>query len=754
MYHIKLRSLLFSAVGALALFDSGLLLVAHSFWWLQLAVSLPIILLLSGVLFLMLLGARHFDIKNLLLATGMSLLSLLVIGLVANYLPEAFGDPHPLHSATTIPLLYNIFVGIEILSVFLLRKRIAEVTLPVPRLGLHDFIGIVFSFIVLLLSVFGAFRLNNGASNIVSMTALCVGFCLMVGTIVWNRRLSTFTIVVVIFSIALSTLLLTSLRSWGITGHDIKVEYMVYSLTAQVGKWDIGNYRNAYNACMSITILPVVFTKLLHVDGLVVFKFIDQVLFALCPIGIFILSRRYVTRTLSFLGAMLFVGFPTFAIDSPMLTRQEIAFVFFVFVLIAWFAHEGEWLKKRWREVFLLMSIGIILSHYSTTYMYVALLVLTYLSTYIYGWWDKKARHENDRLSLIMIIAVMLMAFLWYSQTSQVSKGLTNALGNSFANLTDLFNEDNRGNQVNYALFGFGSSKNQQLNEYINDTKGNHAIDSQQALNSIGFTDSNLLTTGVMKSVSQFIHIDLGHVANLLYYAVAPKLYQLIVGGGIVLLLVSRKTRERFKNIPIQYMCVCIAGVIILGLQIVLPNISLSYGLMRAFQQCLIFFTLPMLLALYMLVSKVRPSLAIVGVTIYTLFNMLLFSNFLPQLAGGVPAALSLNNSGPYYGAYYAFKSDSTAAEWLKASVPSTADARATCFSSAKTSDPSYPFSKKDILPFQTTSTTYILLCHSQTVDDTLYISVAHNLLPVSLTPASYQDRNLIYSNTNSTIFK
>ena len=96
-----------------------------------------------------------------------------------------------------------------------------------------------------------------------------------------------------LYLLSLALLLMTSLRGWYVTGHDIQVEYRVFQLTAAHARWDISDFHNAYNACLSITILPTELAQIVRVDSPYIYKVFFQLIFAACPVLVYAIARRY-----------------------------------------------------------------------------------------------------------------------------------------------------------------------------------------------------------------------------------------------------------------------------------------------------------------------------------------------------------------------------------------------------------------------------------------------------------------------------
>ena len=77
-------------------------------------------------------------------------------------------------------------------------------------------------------------------------------------TLMFARRdyLNPGTLHTAIYCIALAMLLMTSLRGWYVTGHDIQDEYRVFELTKSHGEWNMTFDRDGYNTCLALQSCP------------------------------------------------------------------------------------------------------------------------------------------------------------------------------------------------------------------------------------------------------------------------------------------------------------------------------------------------------------------------------------------------------------------------------------------------------------------------------------------------------------------
>jgi hypothetical protein len=137
---------------------------------------------------------------------------------------------------------------------------------------------------------------------------------------------------------------------------------------------------------------------------------------------------------------------------------------------------------------------------------------------------------------------------------------------------------------------------------------------------------------------------------------------QLFVGIGLIALLAIPGLR---KNISREVFCLCVGSVFLVGLVTVLPDLSVDYGVLRAFQEALI------LIAPVLVVGSItifRPFGKLLAPRIAAIVCVIIFistTGLLPQLTGGYPAQLNLNNSGGYYDLYYMHPQEESAINWL-----------------------------------------------------------------------------------------
>ena len=274
-------------------------------------------------------------VARVLYAFGISLLGLLLVALALNTVLPVIGIDHPLDPAV-------LAITWLVLDVGLLAWR-ADIPL-VPAFSISDTWrrALVARFETvqtlavgaLLLAVVGAIRLNNGESGLIAFLAQALAAAALV-VLMLRPEVSLGRDARTLAMVAGSLLLATSIRGWAITGHDIQAEFLSFQLTNDNQRWQMSALENAYNACLSVNILPTVLAQTTGLSGPVVFKVLLQLVFALVPVLTYLMSRRFLSRRLALAAATFTMAFPTFFTDMPYLVRQEMAFFFLALLLLA-----------------------------------------------------------------------------------------------------------------------------------------------------------------------------------------------------------------------------------------------------------------------------------------------------------------------------------------------------------------------------------------------------------------------------------
>jgi len=620
------------------------------------------------------------------LTVGFGLLELMFVGLIGNTLLPFVGIARPLEAQVLISGLSIMMVALAILCFV----RVREVTVSVGRIALFTSLrDALFAYtpaVFPLMSIVGARTLNEGGSNAFILSMLAGVAIYSAVLIRYSSKLGRSVIPTALFFITLALLLMTSLRGSFVTGHDIQREYSVFQLTKSAGLWSIMSLRDAYNACMSITIVPTIFSNLLSIADPYVYKALFQILFAIVPGIVYMTAQRYVGATAALLSALYFIAFPTFFTDMPFLNRQEIAFIFLSLMVYVIF-DERIALKAR-RLLFAALGLGMVLSHYSTTYTVIALLAFVVAAGPIvqsvrrlsaqYGLarlstiakWNAEAVQSRNRITLGMLAALVAASFLWSSVlTDTSSNSLYRVVTETIKVMRDTTREDAKSSDVLYSLFSWKQlDANALLKEYedttiarASETPAGTYYESARGRYPISLATPDVLPlTRIGRTLSAGIDVP---EFNYAFRQSSAKLIQILVVIGFVVVLWS----SRFCKKPLdsEFVLMGAGSLILLAAIVVLPVLSVEYGLLRAFQQSLVFLSIFIVIGSLGFVAYARESVRVGFAGALTVIFLLSSTGVFTQLLGGYDPQLHLNNSGIYYDRYYVHASELKAIEWL-----------------------------------------------------------------------------------------
>jgi uncharacterized membrane protein len=619
---------------------------------------------------------------NLLVAAGLAVVTDILVALAVNTVLPLLGQHHPL---TRIPLAGATALVLIAVGTFVPEEPREQRTGGPGRRhrrrpGLAAVLGLGAA--ALVLSVAGPVRLNNGLGGTVSTVALVAVGALLVLLLARRRRWSIPVLETGLFLASAALLLLNSLRGWYVTGHDIQWEYEFFRLTLGGSLWDVHSYPNAYNACLSITILPVSVVRMTGIPDVYVFKAVLPLLFALVPVQVFRSVHNVAPRMVALLSAVYFVVFPTFFTDMTFLGRQEVAFLLLGGVAVM-LTDSGRPLRAR-RAVTAVLMVGMVLSHYSTTYVVVATFGIAFAVHLLLRLKDRVRRRERPAraggpplVTWWLVLLPAVLALVWAGPVTHTSGELRQTVTGAVHELLHPGQAHSGSSDTSYSLFGGGStSPAQRLAEYRAETLRERAALPPSA-DLVPLKTADAVRVTAVRTPNQPL-TALGRLLGSTGLSVtglngvlrtgAAALLQLLLLVGFVVAVRGRRSAFRPTRDQIA-LAVGAAGLI--GLLVLLPQLSVDYSLLRAFQQGLFFFAPFMAAAtLWALRWARRRTAPLVCVLVAALFLDL--TGVLPKVLGGYPAQLQLSDSGQYYDVYYPDLAEREAAYWLSQRTSAT----------------------------------------------------------------------------------
>jgi uncharacterized membrane protein len=705
-----------------------------------------------------------------LVAVGLAVITAIVTALLVNTILPLLGVGSPL-TTPILAIATTVVVGV-LAAVDHRRGGASEpVTRPAIRLapGLLPVAGL--SAVCLVFAVAGPIRLNNGLGNTASMIALSLVAVLMGLLLVRHRRYGEGVTALGIVCAAAAVLLSTSLRGWYITGHDIQREYLVYQLTSARNVWNMASYRDAYNACLSITLLPTSLVRLTAVPGIYVFKVVLPLLFAMTPLLVYRTGRNVATKPVALLGAIYFIAFPTFFTDMTFLGRQEIAFLLLGCAVLVLTDRSGSVLARR--IVFVGLLAGVVLSHYSTTYIIVGVLMIGKIAGHLIDLIRPLGRRLADRAPLDgsgpfiawwMIGAVVLAAVLWTGPVTDTWQQVEVTAMGTAQNILDP-GAATGSSDTGYSLFsGQKVTPQQRLHDYAKQTavqtrsgRKAGAYEPQSTLDNTPImvaSERDLPLTSAGRALSN-VGVNVAGLNNTIRTLCADALQLLLLIGLIGTVVATVRTFRPSRDLFV----LAVGSLSVIAVETILPQLSVDYGVLRTFQQGLFFFAPFVAVAstwIFAWLRRWRMPLA----SAMALFFFLDLTGVLPELVGGYPAQLQLDNSGQYYDIYYLHAQERSSIDWLIATSKERGAVQANEVQTDK-----YTFSRlqtvlhgrasDDIYPTLVRTNAYVFLGYTTVTKDTATIFFQGDLVTYQY-PIGFLDhtKDKLYSSDGASVYK
>ncbi|MFG3120876.1 DUF2206 domain-containing protein [Streptomyces sp. NPDC048201] len=702
----------------------------------------------------------------LLTAVGLTVMTDMAVALAVNTALPPLGVERPL---TRLVLTIATAAALVVLGVLAPEPTRAE---RPPGRGLFTTRGVrpvaLLGGSALVLAVAGPIRLNNGLGGAVSTVAVVVVAALFALLLLRRGRYPVPVLELGLYCGSAALLLLTSLRGQYITGHDIQKEFLYFRLALGGEHWDIGAYTDPYNACLSITMLPVSIFQLTALQETTIFKVVLPLLFALTPVLVHRAVRNVAPRVVALMSAVYFVVFPTFFTDMPYLGRQEIAFLLLGCAMVVLTDSRGPLLLRR--IVFVVLLGGIVLSHYSTTYVVVGTLAVSFLLDKAWrlasrrGRDRSRRRRREDRMRSFLtwwVVAVpAVLALLWAGplthtggQAQRTLHAVASAVlgGKSEAGSSD----------TAYSIFGGGKvPATERLKEYqadlLKQTAAERASGDHLPSKEIEAVTTPVVPVPAMKLTAAGRALDGAGISvpglNGGLRQAAALFFQVMAMAGFAVAVWAR--RSAFRPVRDQ-VTIAVGAWCMVAVFTLVPQLSVDYSLLRAFQQGLFFFA-PFLATatLWALRWAGRRTVPLACALLAAL--LLDLSGVVPKALGGYPAQLQLSESGQYYAIYYPHAEERRAALWL--------DARLTEEGTGVTQTDRFTYSRlqallthptlADVHPAALRTDSYVLLGTTPTRTGEVTVFYGGDLITYRYPMSVLDSRDLIYSNGGAVIYR
>jgi len=302
-------------------------------------------------------------IRTPLFAVGLSLALLMFVGLFCNFVYPLFGYTQPLSLAPLLITVSIIVLCLCALSYSRDEKSSRRSTFDVRELFNAPTLSLC---LLPFLAILGTFAINAFQNNLILL--LLIGIIALIPILIALDKFFApkhYPLAVLVITLAL--LYHTSLISSYVWGWDINHEYALAQSVLQSSLWNPYIADNM-NAMLSVTMLPVLYTRISSLSLTWVFKIVYPFICALVPLGLFLVFEKQTDRKTSFFATFFFVSLYSFFVEQVELARQEIALLFLtLFVLLIEDAIPS---KIKARALLLVFGAALVVSHYGITYLF------------------------------------------------------------------------------------------------------------------------------------------------------------------------------------------------------------------------------------------------------------------------------------------------------------------------------------------------------------------------------------------------
>jgi uncharacterized membrane protein len=551
-------------------------------------------------------------LKKFLLWVGSSVSLLILVGLFLNSL-----YPLVLEPLSLLPTLLSLNIILIALSFIAYQRNKNE-------FNIEDIFNFkfdsknrlkwptVFPILFPLITILGTYLMNTQGNNIILLLLLFLIPLYILVLAYLRDRIPVTTYPIALWMIGMSLLLLPGLSSNHLMGRDIHKEFYCFQLTLNSFHWSLSSFLDAFNACLSITILPTVYQVLSNINSEYVFKLFYALIGSITPLICYAIFRDHLGNKYGFFASLLII-FMAFYIASMGSVRQLIALVFFFLSVMVIFDKKIDGLPKK---VFaLLFMVSIVLSHYTTAYISFVLLVPILALPFLKSLYNRLLKGVNNLKFTNFWIIIPFLAFvsIWYLLVAQVQ------------------------------IEG-----------------GAYVIDqTSQSLQGGGF----LAQGNKDDMILAMFGVGLKSVPNMISAVVHDTAFFMILVGLLTLIWSYKSGKPKLND---KFIMGIFISLFLLALLVILPRISIHYPAERVFIQALVFLAPLFVIGVNQfskIIKKPKSNLLILAILLIALFSC---NTYITYHVYGIPYSPYYENSGDLRGEYYIHDQEVIGAEWLK----------------------------------------------------------------------------------------
>ena len=584
-----------------------------------------------GFLILLVLKLNRLGLlEKIVLSVGLSVAFSMLFGLAVNSSSLAFGYTRPL---STVPLLISFSIATILLAVTAyIRNRGIPFSLPNLKLTTRGKAFLIIPSLFPLLSIVGMRIMNLTDNNVLLMALLFLIPAYVIFISFYRSKVPERVYPAAIFLIGISLLLMLSLRSNHILGSDIHDWYYTFQVTLDNSHWGVLG-PNLFDPCLSISLLPSIYHIFLNINPEYLFKILYSLLFSISPLVVYVIAKKYIGNFYAFLASCFFMTQVVF-LNATGCSSTILAILFFALAIMV-LVHDGigEFAK---RLLFIIFAASCIVSHYSTTYIFFFVLLLTWIGMEVIPRMlvrDRKAAalsdnsiipqsHLKKRVTITIVALFFTILIFWYSQVTATAFNVgVGFIHQTFTNLNEWFIMEAKGGTITRAA-----------------GEGIHTIPQRIRL-VVSWLTVAFIAIGVLSTLVRYKRM-----------VSVPK-------SG------DAKPDFLYSKFEMEYFILALVCSAILAASVILPYIMRGYSMERAYFQTLValspFFVIGGIMVAKWLKARPHWIILMVLIPFFMCTTGTMYQIF------GYPASIVLNSAGKEYDSGYVHDRDSYAAKWI-----------------------------------------------------------------------------------------
>ena len=327
------------------------------------------------------LGRLHQlgGVRTPLFAVGLSLATVMGTGLLMTTLYPLLGFERPL---ALVPVVMTQGVIITFLAVLSYWRDCGPTEDAI--IDRRDVLtpSVLALCVLPFMSIIATYAMNAYGSNLLLLALIII----IAITALWISTSASFPkelYPLAVFVIAVALLYHASLISSYVWGWDIQQELYTANAVLNNAQWNV-HVIGATNAVLSVTLLAPLISIVSGVSVVWIFKTIYPLLFALVPVGLFVVFQKQTSDRIALLASFFVTFLFTFFTEMPSLARQEIAELFLVLLLIVLVDKRvGSEGKAPLYALCAIFAASVVVSHYALAFIFIAYLVVAWLLLFL-----------------------------------------------------------------------------------------------------------------------------------------------------------------------------------------------------------------------------------------------------------------------------------------------------------------------------------------------------------------------------------